>query len=178
MQSFKYLQLAADQGLPEAQYGLGVSLSSGRGVAQDRRRGAQMFQLAADQGNVNAQHALSQHLFHGEGVLQSIELALKFCKLAASRGHEKARALLPSIKAALEPRTCAQCAAVEPTFGKYSKCGACSAVRYCGAACQRAHWKTGHKEECKQLARGREARRIGRRCTATSLITYMSLNDS
>ncbi len=32
------------------------------------------------------------------------------------------------------------------------QCGGCRAVRYCGAECQRAHWREGHKAECKELA--------------------------
>ncbi len=31
------------------------------------------------------------------------------------------------------------------------QCGGCRAVRYCGAECQRAHWREGHKAECKEL---------------------------
>ncbi len=31
------------------------------------------------------------------------------------------------------------------------QCGGCRAVRYCGADCQRAHWRAGHKAECKLL---------------------------
>ncbi len=33
-------------------------------------------------------------------------------------------------------------------------CGGCRVVRYCGAACQRAHWREGHKGECRELAAG------------------------
>ncbi len=32
------------------------------------------------------------------------------------------------------------------------QCGGCRAVRYCGADCQRAHWREGHRAECKALA--------------------------
>jgi hypothetical protein len=31
-------------------------------------------------------------------------------------------------------------------------CIACDAITYCGADCQRAHWKSGHKKECAKLA--------------------------
>ncbi len=34
------------------------------------------------------------------------------------------------------------------------QCGGCRAVRYCGADCQRAHWREGHRAECKALAAG------------------------
>ncbi|KAG2431543.1 hypothetical protein HXX76_009557 [Chlamydomonas incerta] len=30
-------------------------------------------------------------------------------------------------------------------------CGSCKAVRYCGRACQAAHWRAGHKEACGAL---------------------------
>ncbi len=34
------------------------------------------------------------------------------------------------------------------------RCGGCGAVRYCGAECQKAHWREGHKAECRRSARG------------------------
>jgi hypothetical protein len=34
---------------------------------------------------------------------------------------------------------------------KYKKCGRCLAVKYCSEACQLAHWKAGHKQECKPV---------------------------
>ncbi len=34
----------------------------------------------------------------------------------------------------------------------FKQCGGCRAVRYCGADCQRAHWREGHRAECKVLA--------------------------
>ncbi len=34
------------------------------------------------------------------------------------------------------------------------QCGGCRAVRYCGPDCQRAHWREGHRAECKAMAAG------------------------
>ena len=31
---------------------------------------------------------------------------------------------------------------------KLKRCAACATQLYCSAACQRAHWRAGHKEEC------------------------------
>ncbi len=36
----------------------------------------------------------------------------------------------------------------------FKQCGGCRAVRYCGPDCQRAHWREGHRAECKLLAAG------------------------
>ncbi len=36
----------------------------------------------------------------------------------------------------------------------FKQCGGCRVVRYCGADCQRAHWREGHREQCKELALG------------------------
>ncbi|KAH6904521.1 hypothetical protein BKA70DRAFT_1193290 [Coprinopsis sp. MPI-PUGE-AT-0042] len=30
------------------------------------------------------------------------------------------------------------------------RCGACKKTKYCGSACQAAHWKSGHKKACKK----------------------------
>ncbi|KAG2498115.1 hypothetical protein HYH03_003873 [Edaphochlamys debaryana] len=32
------------------------------------------------------------------------------------------------------------------------QCGGCKAVRYCGEGCQSAHWRSGHKADCKAMA--------------------------
>ena len=42
---------------------------------------------------------------------------------------------------------CAACG----TVGASQRCGACRYPQYCNAACQRGHWKAGHKQECKSI---------------------------
>ena len=46
---------------------------------------------------------------------------------------------------------CAQCEARSPSL---SACSACLKVSYCSTACQRAHWKAGHKGACAGLRGG------------------------
>ena len=116
-----------------------------------------MVKLSAEQKQPLAQFALSKHLFYGSGIAQNVELAYKFCKMASQQGQSHASEFLPTVKAALEPRPCAQCGAVEPALGKFNKCAGCKVVRYCSADCQRAHWKTTHKGDCKRLAAEAEA---------------------
>ena len=35
------------------------------------------------------------------------------------------------------------------------QCGGCKRCYYCSKACQAAHWKAGHKAECKELRSGK-----------------------
>lgn len=59
------------------------------------------------------------------------------------------------VKRVKDVRACANCAAVEPEAGAYPKCDSCKCTWYCGAECQRVHWKATHKRECKEIqARG------------------------
>ena len=41
-------------------------------------------------------------------------------------------------------KDCAYC----ETSGAKLTCGKCKAAHYCSQACQRQHWKNGHKEKC------------------------------
>ena len=47
--------------------------------------------------------------------------------------------------------TCANCGKGEEESGHLKKCGACMSVRYCSAACQKAH-RLQHKKECRKRA--------------------------
>jgi len=44
-----------------------------------------------------------------------------------------------------------QCAGCTKALGAAKRCGACSAVLYCDAKCQRAHWDRAHKDTCARL---------------------------
>jgi len=46
---------------------------------------------------------------------------------------------------------CAHCNK-PPGSKKFQKCSVCLLVNYCSPACQQAHWKAGHKTECKPPA--------------------------
>lgn len=43
--------------------------------------------------------------------------------------------------------SCAYCK-IAPEQNKFQKCSVCGLVCYCSSACQKAHWKAGHKQEC------------------------------
>lgn len=57
--------------------------------------------------------------------------------------------LLPSLS--LLPSLCTHCLAP----GSPRACTRCHSAYYCGAACQRAHWRAVHSAECKPLAQVR-----------------------
>ncbi|KAF8055228.1 hypothetical protein FPV67DRAFT_872407 [Lyophyllum atratum] len=45
-------------------------------------------------------------------------------------------------------RVCYTCFKSKTKMATLSKCGRCQRVRYCGADCQKADWKNGHKDLC------------------------------
>jgi TPR repeat protein len=56
----KWYRLAADQGLPKAQYNLGHMRIDDQGPTQDRKQALKWFRLAADQGHLDAKIAIQQ----------------------------------------------------------------------------------------------------------------------
>ena len=62
---------AADQGIAEAQFNLGVMYRDGQGVTQDYAEAVKWFRKAADQGNADAQFNLGVMYRNGEGVTGS-----------------------------------------------------------------------------------------------------------
>ena len=62
-----------------------------------------------------------------------------------------------SLFAGLDPvivsTRCANCGVSATQLAKDDKkllnCSQCRSVRYCSRECQRAHWRAGHKAECK-----------------------------
>jgi hypothetical protein len=56
---------------------------------------------------------------------------------------------LPEVKVALKERNCSCCKTrLCRSAKKYYKCSRCKLVCYCGAECQKWHWRNGHKEVC------------------------------
>jgi hypothetical protein len=85
--------------------------------------------------------------------LQTPEKKAELFSKARARAHqesqdyaERANALgLPPVKA----RFCAQCQSQEDEDERrYQACGGCQGPLYCSRACQKIHWKAGHKNTC------------------------------
>ncbi len=95
-QALIFFKQAADQGLPDAQYDLGLRLMEDSGemkTAEGIKKAEEGFAYlskAADQGNAEAQYCVARAFYRGYPVPSSVVLALEFFKLAAVQGHSKA----------------------------------------------------------------------------------------
>ncbi len=67
-------------------------------------------------------------------------------------GTDAATLLLATLKAfgrhACWNSECPTCSGASEADVPVERCAACKQARYCGRACQVAHWKGGHKQEC------------------------------
>ncbi len=89
-QAFALYRRAAEAGLPEAEFNVGVMLDSGRGTATDVAQAATWYARAAMHGNRRAAYNLGQLYGAGEGVPRNPELARAWfaaSDLAAARAH-------------------------------------------------------------------------------------------
>ena len=77
---------AAEQGLAMAQFNLGITYASGRGVLKDEVEAVKWFRLAAGQGHANAQYNLGVRYAFGQGVLKDEAEAVRWYRLAAEQG--------------------------------------------------------------------------------------------
>jgi TPR repeat protein len=107
-EGYRLERLAAEQGDAEAQTGLGLSYSSGRGVTQSDAEATKWFRRAAEQGDDKAQFLLAGAYFFGQGVPRDYLEAHKWANLAVSRApdekmRESRRGMLGLIAEKLNP---------------------------------------------------------------------------
>ena len=88
-----WFEKAAEQGIVEALYNLGVCYANGEGVSQDYTTAAYWYEKAAEQGYAKAQLNLGHLYFHynGVGVKFDWEKALYWYEKAALQGNAKAQ---------------------------------------------------------------------------------------
>jgi TPR repeat protein len=91
---------AAEQGLADAQFNLGLMYANGEGVEKDMTQAVELFKKAAEQGHVDAQNNLGAMYFTGEGVERNEKKAIGWFEKAAAQGNADAQANLDAIKAA------------------------------------------------------------------------------
>jgi hypothetical protein len=84
-EAVKWFRLAAETGLAQAQYNLGVMYGDGEGVPQDDKEAVKWYQLAAEQGVTEAQIKLGKMYSKGQGVEQDYVLACAWIYFARFR---------------------------------------------------------------------------------------------
>lgn len=90
-QAVSWYELAADNGLPMAQWRLGELLLVGEGINQDKGRGVGLLRRAAEAGVVPAISSLARQMFKGEGTVQNYDEAWKHYQIAAKLGQADAQ---------------------------------------------------------------------------------------
>ena len=80
--AFTEWKAAAEQGLPEAQFDLGVLYAQGLGTRRDLTAAGQWYRKAAEQGNAEAQFALGQMCARGWGVPRDTADAMRWFQMA------------------------------------------------------------------------------------------------
>jgi len=81
------LRARAEQGVAEAQWGLGNMYANGHGVPQDDAEAVRWCRLAAAQGDVRAQFDLGGMYEEGRGVPQDYAEAVRWTRLSADQGR-------------------------------------------------------------------------------------------
>ena len=142
-----WLEKAAEQGYPDAQYNLGVLHSNGEGgLPVSKEKARVWYEKAAEQGHLKAQFNLAFMHSNGEGGPVSQEHCLFWMTaLADEQGYEQATT-------ALEITVQSVCFSCGKT-GNMKCCARCKCAFYCSRECQAAAWNGGHKAACKQIRR-------------------------
>lgn len=152
----RWYRMSADQGTAESQCHLGALYHLGQGVVKNDVEAVRWFRCAADQHFSEGQSKLGVFLLQGKGAPIDLVASQKYLTLAAAQGNEYAQVLLVNaiFKETMNNRppayaSSAACSHCGVTAADLKTCTRCRAVNYCGRECQAAHWKAGHKQQCK-----------------------------
>jgi TPR repeat protein len=142
----RWTRKAAEQGDANAQFNLGLKYCLAEGVAQDFEKAVRWFQKAADKGDAKAQEALARIGAISTGARAILpQLARENRGIPPAASTEAAPSMAPPIST----RKCASCGRGCEKGVKLKPCSRCKSVFYCGEECQQAHWKAGHKTNCR-----------------------------
>lgn len=89
-EAISLLTRAADKGLPEAMFNLGIMYYSGQGTTKNDITAKQWYEKAADKGHPAAMYNLGYMYEKGIGTKSNKKLALEWYKKAKAKGHTKA----------------------------------------------------------------------------------------
>ncbi len=87
MKALPWIKAAADQGLAEAEYLLGVAYLNGRGTVQNYHSAFEQITKSAQHGHLEAQYQLGIFYRDGLGTPSNKESAYLWLNIAAARGH-------------------------------------------------------------------------------------------
>ena len=90
----KWFRKAAESGLAEAQFNLGICYYNGQGIAQNYAEAIGWFRKAAEQGIASAQFNLGNCYYYGQGVKQDFGEAIKWFRKAADQEDAEAQMAL------------------------------------------------------------------------------------
>jgi uncharacterized protein len=82
--AYREWKAAADSGVAEAQFDLGVLYAEGLGVSRNKTEAAKWYKMAADQGNSQAEFALGQMYSLGWGIPRDEADAMRWFQMANS----------------------------------------------------------------------------------------------
>ncbi len=99
----RYFRIAADAGVADAQYDLGVLLLLGKEPIQSEKEAVHYFKLAAEQEHPDAQYNLGVCYYQGLGVCVSQEEAIRYLELAVKQKQAKAAEALERVLLAAHP---------------------------------------------------------------------------
>jgi hypothetical protein len=86
----EWLTMAAEAGLPNAQYTMGDVLLRGKGVEKDESAAVGWYEKASGQGHAEARFKLAALYYAGIGVAKNIPKSLALYRASADAGHPEA----------------------------------------------------------------------------------------
>ena len=149
--SMSFWKKASDAGHAEAACSLGFLYMSGV-VPADEKKMLQWTKLAASRGSERAKNILSNHQ------PLTVRQARKLQKGSTDADTDQIAAMNANLHEPLLRCYSPECGRLEKRGQpKFKKCSGCLAVLYCSRACQKAHYRTQHKQECQSMAQAAEA---------------------
>src|SRR3990172_4004093 len=89
--AYRLIKPLAEQGLPEAQFNLGLMYDKGQGVPKNYAEAVKWYRKAAEQGNAKGQYNLGLMYDKRQGVPQNYAEAVKWYRKAAEQGFAEAQ---------------------------------------------------------------------------------------
>ena len=102
-ETFKWFQLAAEQGHTKAKIQLAELYSEGRGVAKNENEALKWYKLAAEQGDGSAQYRVGYRYSEGVGVQKDEKEANKWLSLPSATDYSKSILIFIKPRSAHDP---------------------------------------------------------------------------